>query len=87
MNGIETTEYKKWIAELKTKFRQAQIKAAIKVNATLLEFYWELGRDIVEKQKQIKWGDGFLEQLSIDLQKEFPDVKGFSYRNIRTIKQ
>lgn len=87
MNGIEATEYKKWIAELKAKFRQAQIKAAIKVNTSLLEFYWELGSDIVEKQKQTKWGDGFLEQLSKDLQKEFPDVKGFSYRNIRAIKQ
>jgi len=87
MSEIKTTEYRKWIAELKTKFRQAQIKAAIKVNTTLLEFYWELGRDIVEKQKHVKWGSGFLKQISKDLMAEFPDIKGFSYENIRYIKR
>ncbi|NOX17668.1 MAG: DUF1016 domain-containing protein [Chlorobi bacterium] len=87
MSELETTEYRKWIAELKTKFRQAQIKAAIKVNTTLLEFYWELGRDIVEKQKKAKWGSGFLKQISQDLMSEFPDVKGFSLRNLKYIRQ
>jgi len=87
MKEIKTTEYKKWIAELKTKFRQAQIKAAIKVNTTLLEFYWELGRDIVEKQKSSNWGSGFLKQLSMDLIAEFPDITGFSKRNLERIRQ
>ncbi|NOX90378.1 MAG: DUF1016 domain-containing protein [Calditrichaeota bacterium] len=75
------------MAELKTKFRQAQIKAAIKVNTSLLEFYWELGSDIVEKQKKAKWGSGFLKQISKDLMSEFPDVKGFSLRNLKYIRQ
>ena len=82
-----TTEYKAWITELKTRFQQAQIKAAVKVNSTLLEFYWELGSDIVEKQKNAKWGSGFLKQLSADLMHEFPDVKGFSVRNVHAIKK
>ncbi len=67
MKNIVTTEYKAWITELKTRFQQAQIKAAVKVNSTLLEFYWELGADIVEKQKTAAWGSGFLKQLSADL--------------------
>jgi len=82
-----TKEYKDWLKELKQKFTQAQIKAAVKVNSTLLEFYWQLGADIVEKQKTSKWGTGFLQQLSTDLMYEFPDIKGFSYRNLRAIKQ
>jgi predicted nuclease of restriction endonuclease-like (RecB) superfamily len=52
-----------------------------------LQFYWELGQDIVDKQKDTKWGDGFLEQLSIDLSSEFPDMRGFSLSNLKYIKQ
>lgn len=64
-----------------------QIKAAVSVNAALLEFYWELGADIVDKQKNSTWGDGFLKQLSADLMAEFLEMKGFSYRNIRYVSQ
>jgi predicted nuclease of restriction endonuclease-like (RecB) superfamily len=80
-------EYKIWIESLKNRFRSSQIKASIKVNTTLLEFYWDLGGQIVQKQEEHKWGSGFLEKLSRDLSAEFPDVKGFSYRNIRFIRQ
>lgn len=79
--------YSAWILQLKQKFQQAQIKAAMQVNQELLRFYWELGADIVEKQGKINWGSKFLEQLSFDLQSEFPEVKGFSYRNIKYIRQ
>ncbi|WP_321430683.1 DUF1016 N-terminal domain-containing protein [uncultured Methanolobus sp.] len=81
-----TPEYKSWIIELKQKFRQAQVKAAVKVNSTLLKFYWELGADIVEKQKDAVWGSAFLKHLSADLMEEFPDVKGFSKRNLERIR-
>ena len=64
-----------------------QMKAAVSANAALLEFYWELGADIVEKQKNSTWGDGFLKQLSADLMAEFPEMKGFPYRNIRYVRQ
>ncbi len=86
-DSLITNEYKNWLSELKQKFQQAQIKASIKVNSTLLEFYWELGGNIVEKQKNAAWGTGFLQQLSKDLKEEFPEVKGFSHDNIRKIKQ
>ena len=82
-----TTEYKIWINELKQRFRQAQIKAAVKVNTLLLEFYWELGADIVARQKNATWGSGFLKQLSQDLMVEFPDVKGFSAVNLQHVRR
>ena len=86
-NNIIDTQYKNWLTDIKQSFQQAQIKAHIRVNTTLLEFYWQLGQDIIEKQKAFQWGSGFLQQLSQDLMAEFPDVKGFSYRNLRAIKQ
>ena len=84
---LSNNDYKNWLADLKTNFRQSQLKAVVKVNSALLEFYWQLGADIVEKQKNSQWGDGFLKQLSDDLIKEFPEIKGFSYRNIKYIRQ
>ena len=87
MKELVSSEYKIWLESLKNKFRSSQIKASIKVNTTLLEFYWDLGGQIVQKQEEHKWGSGFLEKLSNDLSAEFPDVKGFSYRNIRFIRQ
>jgi hypothetical protein len=75
---LSDKNYKKWFADIKLKVRNAQIKAVVKVNTELLSLYWELGADIVEKQKNAKWGDGLIDQLSKDLSQEFPDMKGFS---------
>ncbi len=86
-NSIINNKYKDWLYELKQNFQKAQIKAHIKVNSTLLEFYWQLGNDIIQKQKEFEWGSGFLQQLSMDLSAEFPEVKGFSYRNLRAVRQ
>jgi len=80
-------EYNLWVQGLKQKIRSAQIKAALSVNTEMLNFYWELGTDIVEKQKTAKWGDGLVDQLSKDLTTEFPGMKGFSRRNIMYIQQ
>ena len=87
MPNIQTTEYKEFIQKIKEKARQAQIKASVRVNRTLLEFYWELGADIVEKQKTARWVSGFLKQISYDLMIEFPDMKGFSKRNLELIRK
>ncbi len=78
-------DYTQWIGELKQRFQQAQIKAAVKVNSTLLAFYWDLGADIVEKQKGGMWGTGLLKQLSADLMAAFPEVKGFSVNNLQYV--
>lgn len=84
---IMSEEYKNWVSELKTRYRQSQIKAAVKVNSELLQFYWELGRDIVAKKAESVWGSGFLKNLSIDLQKEFPNSSGLSYSNLKYARQ
>ncbi|MCL1867925.1 MAG: PDDEXK nuclease domain-containing protein [Paludibacter sp.] len=84
---LKTADFKQWIIDLKLRIRQSQIKAAIKVNAEMLRLYWDLGRDIVVRQMDSSWGSGFFEQLSRELKAEFPDMKGFSERNLFNMKQ
>lgn len=80
-------DYKEWIVGLKGKIQSAQIKAAVTVNRQLLEMYWELGREICEKEKKANWGDGLIEQLSRDLSAEFPGMTGFSKTNLFFIRR
>ncbi len=87
MSEIIEQDYKKLLQEIKQNFQRSQIKASVKVNSTLLEFYWYLGAQIVEQQQKHTWGTDFLSRLSDDLSKEFADIKGFSTRNLRAIKQ
>lgn len=75
-------DYIDWIAQLSKKYRASQIKAAVSVNEELLKFYWSLGRDIVERQDENKYGRGFFNTLSRDLKTALPDAKGFSPRNL-----
>ena len=79
--------YVKWLSDLKKRFRMAQLKAAVKVNTEMLKFYWSLGEDICEKQKQYKWGANFMKRLSLDLRAEFPKAEGFSVVNLYYIKR
>ena len=84
---ILNAEYAKWLTDLKQKIRKNQIKAAVHVNETLLRLYWDMGREINERQKKTKWGSGFLTQLSKDLMAEFPDMKGFSRANLQYVRK
>ena len=79
-------DYIGWIEELKSRYRRAQIKAAVKVNAEKLLFNWELGRDLVIRKAEERWGAGVVEQLSLDLQAAFPESKGFGARNLWYMK-
>lgn len=83
---IETKEYNEWLANVKTGIRRCQIKAAISVNKDLLQLYWRLGHDIAIKQSEAKWGDGLIARLSRDLTAEFSEMKGWSERNLRSIR-
>ena len=80
-------EYYSWINEIKTRYRSAQIKAAIRVNSEQLRFNWLLGQDLVMRKAEEKWGSGIVEQVSLDLQAAFPKAKGFSTSNIWRMKQ
>lgn len=84
MNDIEKTpEYFSWIGELKKRYRATQIKAAVSVNTALLEFYWNLGKDISERYPGKKRDTGFFAVLSADLKSAIPDAKGLSPTNIK----
>ena len=76
------TDYAEWIADVKHRYRSAQVKASVRVNAEKLLFNWELGRDLVQKKAEERWGAGVVEQVSLDLQREFPKAEGFSAANL-----
>lgn len=79
--------YASWIAQISHRYRMAQVKATIRVNAEKLLFNWQLGRDLVVKKAEERWGTGVVEQLSLDLQREFPGEKGFSTSNLWYMKK
>ena len=80
-------DYANWIAEVKHRYRSSQVKAAVRVNAEKLLFNWQLGRDLVQKKAEERWGSGVVEQVSLDLKREFPDSTNFSVRNLWYMKQ
>ena len=86
MNKVDVS-YQEWLKELKARVRSTQLRASLAVNTEMLQFYWGLGAEIIEKQKAAAWGDGFLTQLSKDLMAEFPEIKGFSKRNLEQIRK
>ena len=79
-------EYKAWIENIKNRIKHSQIKASVKVNHEMLDLYWDIGRDIVAKQKNAKWGEAFLATMSKDLRKTFPNMSGFSVQNLKSIR-
>ncbi len=80
-------DYKKWILEIKSKIRSAQMKAALSVNAALIEFYWDLGEMISQKQASSSWGSKLIEQVAMDLKEDFPELKGLSNTNLKYCKR
>jgi len=85
MSNIEA--YRSFVDHIKEKVYRAQYRALKSVNRGLIGLYWEIGQSIVEKQGQHGWGKSVVENLAIELQKEFPDVKGFSAQNLWYIRQ
>lgn len=79
-------DYADWLADLSKRYRSSQIKAAVAVNEELLKFYWSLGRDIVNRQAENKYGKGFFNTLSRDLKAALPEANGFSPRNLYYIR-
>lgn len=74
--------YQAFVQGLKERIRAAQVRAALAVNTELILLYWQIGRDILQRQEQEGWGAKIIEQLARDLKREFPDVKGFSRTNL-----
>ena len=85
MNALPD-KYLHIITSLKEKIRQARLKAAVVVNSSLLQVYWEIGNTILEQQKEEGWGAKIINRLSVDLKTEFPDFKGLSVRNLKYMR-
>ena len=79
--------YVQWMADIKQRFRQSQLKAAVRVNTAMLEFYWSVGRDLVALRAEERWGAGVVKQFALDMRQAFPNETGFSYSNVKYMKQ
>ncbi len=84
---IIKTDYANWLNDLKQKIKTSQINATLAVNKELIVLYWEIGKQIDEKLNKGNWGSGIINQLSIDLRKEFESITGFSKSNLYAMKQ
>ena len=80
-------KYVEWLSEVKTRFSQSQIKAAVRVNTSMLEFYWSIGRDLVALHAEERWGSGVVKQFAMDMRQSFPDQTGFSLTNVKYMKR
>lgn len=79
---LATPEYRRFIEDLKARVVSARISAARAVNRDGIVLYWDIGRAIVEKQRVLGWGDSVVEMVSADLRRAFPQMRGFSPRNV-----
>ncbi len=80
-------DYTQWVEDLSVRYRQSQIKAAVKINREMLKYYWELGRDIEEMHVEERWGESVIKNLSTDLQHRNPNSAGLSRTNIYYAKK
>lgn len=78
--------YAQWLAELKQRYRDQQLKAAVLINRAMLEFYWSVGHDIVERDFENVYGSGFFKKLSRDLKENLDSPQGFSENNLRYMR-
>jgi predicted nuclease of restriction endonuclease-like (RecB) superfamily len=78
--------YADWLAELKGRIHSAQQRATLAVNRELVLLYWQIGQDILTRQSEQGWGAKVIERLAQDLRAAFPDMKGFSPRNLKYMR-
>ena len=86
-NIVIDSDFKRWVQDLKVQIRQAQIKAAVKVNSELLHLYWSLGGEITLRYESATYGSAFFHTLSRELLSEFPNMKGFSATNLKYVRR
>ncbi|WP_131778415.1 PDDEXK nuclease domain-containing protein [Legionella bozemanae] len=79
-------DYMDFLSNIRTRLKTAQIRAALAANNELIKFYWQLGNDLIEKQKTQKWGAHFLDQFSHDMRQAFPEMQGFSVTNLKRMR-
>lgn len=84
---LDKTIYKDFVTDIKKRIKSAQYEAMKAVNKQAIQLNWDIGKMIVEKQEQLGWGKSVVEQLSKDLQKEFPGQRGWSAQNLWNMRQ
>jgi len=84
---MNITDFANWIIDIKSKIHEAQRKVAFSINSQLITLYWDIGRSIAEKQEKADWGSNFIEKVAAELKHEFPQMKGFSRRNLYAMSQ
>ena len=84
---VKSPDYAAWLCEMKVRVRSAHLSAARAVNRDMILLYWDIGRGIVEKQKEQGWGKSVVERLSQDLKTEFSGMKGLSADNLWRMRQ
>jgi predicted nuclease of restriction endonuclease-like (RecB) superfamily len=85
--SLAASDYPNFLAKLKDEIRQARLQAMLSVNRELVLLYWQIGQAIIEAQQQQGWGASVIDQLASDLKKEFPEMRGFSARNLRYMRR
>lgn len=83
---IPPSGYAEWIADVKLRIRAAQQRAALAVNKEMLQLYWQIGRDILDRQAVAGWGTGILGRIEADLRVAFPEIRGFSQTNLKYMR-
>jgi predicted nuclease of restriction endonuclease-like (RecB) superfamily len=83
---IHSKDYMSFLNDIKKDIQSSRVKAALAVNKELIQLYWRLGKNILEKQKELGWGAKVIDQLSQDLKHEFPDIKGLSPTNLKYMR-
>lgn len=83
----KSSEYLKLLSSIKERIRRAQYDALKVVNKEMIALYWDIGHMIVERQEKERWGKSVVENLSVDLQREFPGVQGYSVQNLWYMRQ
>jgi predicted nuclease of restriction endonuclease-like (RecB) superfamily len=86
MESLPFDSYGQFLAELKSRIQATQLRASLAVNRELVLLYWQIGRDILDRQEREKWGARVIDRLAADLKRSFPDMKGFSPRNLKYIR-
>lgn len=84
--AITSGEYTSWLTDLKQRIQSAQQRATLSVNRELVLLYWQIGRDILERQQAQGWGTKVIDKLARDLRAAFPAMKGFSPRNLKYMR-
>ncbi|MEO0986947.1 MAG: PDDEXK nuclease domain-containing protein [Cyanobacteria bacterium J06639_14] len=79
-------DYEQFLHSLKDRIRRAQVRSALAVNRELVFLYWQVGQEILQRQAKQGWGSKVIERLAQDLRSEFPDIKGFSSRNLHYMR-